>query len=80
MVIWSKLRLGQYRDEDHREVAPHFNIETNDSVFGESILNDGVAVVLFQVSKIRIDQTDLFCPSKANSSQRMHSIHHICGI
>ena len=36
------------------------NLETNVSVFGESILNDGVAVVLFQVFKIRIDQSENF--------------------
>ena len=26
MVIWSEFRLGEYRDDDHREDAPHFNI------------------------------------------------------
>ena len=26
MVIWSEFRLGKYRDDDHREDAPHFNI------------------------------------------------------
>ena len=24
MVIWSEFRMGQYRDDDHREDAPHF--------------------------------------------------------
>ena len=24
MVIWSELRMGQYRDGNHREDAPHF--------------------------------------------------------
>ena len=26
MVIWSKFRMRKYRDGDHREDAPHFNI------------------------------------------------------
>ena len=26
MVIWSELRLGKYRDDDHREDAPHFRM------------------------------------------------------
>ena len=26
MVIWSEFRLGQYRVDDHREDAPHFNL------------------------------------------------------
>ena len=25
MVIWSEFRIRQYRDDDHREDAPHFN-------------------------------------------------------
>ena len=25
MVIWSEFRLGKYRDDDHREDAPHFS-------------------------------------------------------
>ena len=25
MVIWSEFRMGQYRDDDHREDTPHFN-------------------------------------------------------
>ena len=24
MVIWSEIRMGQYRDDDHREQAPDF--------------------------------------------------------
>ena len=24
MIIWSEFRMGQYRDDDHREDAPHF--------------------------------------------------------
>ena len=24
-VIWSESRMGQYRDDDHREHASHFN-------------------------------------------------------
>ena len=30
-VIWSEFRMGQYRDDDHREDAPHFitNFETS---------------------------------------------------
>ena len=28
MVIWSEFRMGQDRDDDHREDAPHFiNLE-----------------------------------------------------
>ena len=26
MVIWSKFRMGQYKDNDHREDTPHFII------------------------------------------------------
>ena len=26
MVIWSESRMGQYRDVNHREYAPHFTI------------------------------------------------------
>ena len=26
MVIFSKFRIGQHRDDDHGEDAPHFNI------------------------------------------------------
>ena len=26
VVIWSEFRLGQYRDDDHRDEASHFNI------------------------------------------------------
>ena len=25
MVIWSEFRMEQYRGDDHRENAPHFN-------------------------------------------------------
>ena len=31
MVIWSKFRLGEYRDDDHREDAHHFTWATNSS-------------------------------------------------
>ena len=27
MVIWSEFRVGQYRDDDHLEDAPQFNIK-----------------------------------------------------
>ena len=27
MVISSKFRMGQYRDDDHRQDAPHFIVE-----------------------------------------------------
>ena len=26
MVIWSEFHMGQYRVDDHREDAPHFNL------------------------------------------------------
>ena len=26
MVIWPEFRMGQHRDDDHREYAPHFTI------------------------------------------------------
>ena len=32
IVIWSKLRMGQYRN-DHREDAPHFNILVSNDFF-----------------------------------------------
>ena len=28
MAISSEFRMGQYRDDDHREDAPHFNISS----------------------------------------------------
>ena len=28
VVMWSELRLGQYRDDDHRQDAPHFILQT----------------------------------------------------
>ena len=30
MVIWSEFRMGQYRDDDHREDAPHFRSRVKD--------------------------------------------------
>ena len=33
MVIWSEFRMGRYRDNDHREHAPHFNVSIGDTVF-----------------------------------------------
>ena len=29
MVIWSEFRMGQYRDDDHREHAAHFSLAIN---------------------------------------------------
>ena len=31
MVIWSEFRMGKYRDDDHREDAPHFITDTRNS-------------------------------------------------
>ena len=42
MVIWSEFRMRKYRDGDHREDAPHFNIsreilKNNKTMFLEMI-------------------------------------------
>ena len=63
MVIWSEFRMGQYRNEDHREAAPHF-ILTIMSAFGklelENYFNNSVVWFRAQRTPDRLSDIDDF--------------------